>query len=194
MLARLSKWTLNAFGWKIQTDFPDADKYVIIAAPHTSNWDFMVGILAVRALKLDIRWIGKHTIFRWPFGYLFRALGGTPVDRSQSLNLIQHMTTLFAQSDQLILVLAPEGTRSKTDHWKSGFYHIARGAGVPIVLGFLDFPTRTIGVGATVYPSDDIEADFTQIRDFYRDKRGKIPENTSLIRIRPRTDNNQGGS
>jgi len=190
MLARLSMWILTIFGWKIHTDLPDADKYVIIAAPHTSNWDFVVGILAVKAIKLDVRWIGKHTIFHWPFGYLFRALGGTPVDRSQSLNLIRHMTSLFEQSDQLIFALAPEGTRSKTDHWKSGFYHIAKGAGVPIALGYLDFPNKVVGVGATLYPSGDTDADFELIREFYNNKQGKNPENTSLIQIHKQSGNN----
>ena len=108
-------WILKIFGWKIQTNFPDVDKYIIIAAPHTSNWDFVIGILAIKATKLDVRWIGKHTIFRWPFGGFFRSLGGTPVDRSQSLNFIQLVIERFEQSEKLIIALAPEGTRSKTD-------------------------------------------------------------------------------
>jgi 1-acyl-sn-glycerol-3-phosphate acyltransferase len=181
MLARMSMWILKIFGWKIQTNFPDVDKYIIIAAPHTSNWDFVIGILAIKAIKLDIRWIGKHTIFRWPFGGFFRALGGTPVDRNQSLNFIQLVIDRFEQSEKLIIAMAPEGTRSKTDHWKTGFYHIARGAGVPITLGYLDFKNKQVGVDGAFYASDDIENDFKQLRHFYKDKTGKNPEQTSTI-------------
>lgn len=184
MLARLSQWILKIFGWEIHADFPDTKKYVIIAAPHTSNWDFPVGILAVKAVKLDVRFIGKHTLFNWPFGWFFRALGGMPVDRSKSLNLIQQITDLFEESDELAFALAPEGTRSKTDHWKTGFYHIAKAAGVPIALGYLDFGRKQVGVTRTFYPGDDIEADFELIREYYKDRRGKNPENESLIQIK----------
>ncbi len=184
MLARLSKWILTALGWEIQADFPDVKKYVIIAAPHTSNWDFPLGIMAVKAVRLDIRWIGKHTIFRWPFGWFFRALGGIPVDRGQHLHLIQQIANMFAQAEQLVFALAPEGTRSKTDHWKTGFYYIARAAGVPIALGYLDYGKKQVGVRRTFIPSGDIEADFKLIREYYQDKQGKNPENESLIRVR----------
>jgi 1-acyl-sn-glycerol-3-phosphate acyltransferase len=184
MLARLSKWILTALGWEIHADFPEAKKYVIVAAPHTSNWDFPIAIMAVKAVKLDVHWIGKHTIFRWPFGWFLRALGGTPVNRGQSLNLIQQMTDLFGQSEELIFALAPEGTRSKTDHWKTGFYHIARAARVPIALGYLDFGKKQVGVNRSFYPGDDIKEDFKLIREYYKDIRGKNPENESLIQMR----------
>jgi len=187
MLARLSTWILAALGWEVHLDLPKVNKYIIIAAPHTSNWDFLIGILAIKARQLDVRWIGKHTIFRWPFGSLFRALGGTPVDRAKSLNLIQQMTDLFEQSEQLIIALAPEGTRSKTDHWKTGFYHIARAANVPIAMGYLDFRKKHVGVGDNFYPGDDIEADFKLIGEFYKDKQGKNPHNESLVQIKKKT-------
>ena len=184
MISRLSIWILTTLGWELHAGFPDVKKYIIIAAPHTSNWDFPLGILFVKALKMDVNWIGKHTIFRWPFGALFRALGGTPVDRSQSLNVIRQTTDLFEQSENLIFALAPEGTRSKTDHWKTGFYHIAKAANVPIALGYLDFGKKQVGVRESFYPGDDIEADFKRIADYYKNKQGKNPENTSLIRVK----------
>ena len=184
MISRLSMWILTTLGWEIHADFPDLEKYVIIAAPHTSNWDFPLGILVIKALRIDVSWIGKHTIFRWPFGWFFRALGGTPVDRGKSLNVIQQTTDLFNQSENLIFALAPEGTRSKTDHWKTGFYHIARAAKVPIAFGYLDFGKKQVGVRDSFYPGDDIEADFQLIAEYYKDKQGKNPENTSLIRVK----------
>ena len=180
-------WILTTLGWEVHANFPDLKKYVVIAAPHTSNWDFPLGILIIRALKIDARWLGKHTIFRWPFGWLFRALGGTPVDRGKSRNVIQQTTDLFNQSEELIFALAPEGTRSKTDHWKTGFYQIAKAAGVPIALGYLDFGNKQVGVSRVIYPGDDIEADFEQIREYYKDKLGKNPENASLIQIKEKT-------
>ncbi len=190
MVAHLSRWLLTALGWELRADFPKAKKYVVIAAPHTSNWDFPLAIMAVKAAGLDVHWIGKHTIFRWPFGWFFRALGGRPVDRAHSLNLIQQLADLFEESDEFIFGLAPEGTRSKTDHWKTGFYHVARAAKVPIALGYLDFGKKQVGVSHTLHPGDDIDADFELIREFYQDKQGKNPHNESLIQVKaePHTD------
>jgi len=170
-------------GWTIKADLPDIKKYVIIAAPHTSNWDFPLGILAAKAIKMKAFWMGKHSLFRWPYAWLFRALGGTPVHREQGLNYIGQMTDLFERSEQLILALAPEGTRKKTDHWKTGFHYIARAANVPIVMACLDFGHKEVGVGGTFYPSDDIEADFKLIREFYLDRHGQNPEQASLIQV-----------
>ncbi len=184
MLSRLSGWILNILGWTIHADFPDVEKYVLIAAPHTSNWDFPLGILAARAINLDVHWLGKHTIFRWPFGWFFRALGGRPVHRDQALNVIQQMADLFTHSEQLILALAPEGTRAKKDHWRTGFYHIAWTANVPIAMGYLDYGQKQVGLGGAFYAGDDIEVVFSQIREFYQDRRGKYPENESLIQVR----------
>jgi 1-acyl-sn-glycerol-3-phosphate acyltransferase len=182
MLSRLAAWLLNVLGWTVRADFPDAKKYVLIAAPHTSNWDFPLGILAAKAMDLDVHWLGKHTLFRWPYGWFFRAIGGIPVRRDRAQNLIQQTADLFARSGQLVLALAPEGTRSKTDHWKTGFYHIARAAQVPIVMAYLDHGKKQVGIGGVFYPGDDIEAVFAQMRRFYRDRRGKYPSKESQIR------------
>ena len=184
MFSTLCKWILTTLGWEIHGVVPDTRKYIIIAAPHTSNWDFPLGIMAIKALKMDVRWIGKHTIFRWPFGWFFRALGGTPVDRAKSRDLIPQLTRLFDQSEALIFALAPEGTRRKTDHWKSGFYQLARAANVPIALGYLDFGRKRVGFSHSFHPGSDIKEDFKLIRDYYKDKQGKNPENASLIRLK----------
>jgi len=161
---------------------------VVIAAPHTSNWDFPLGILAARAINLDVHWMGKHTLFRWPYGWFFRAIGGTPVQRDGGQDYIGQMTELFEHSDQLVLALAPEGTRSKIDHWKTGFHYIARAAEVPILLAYLDFGNKRVGTGNLLYPGKDIDADFDQIRQFYTTMRGKNPENASLVQLRIRKE------
>jgi len=171
-------------GWTIRADLPTIRKYVVIAAPHTSNWDFPIGYLVTLAIKLEVCWMGKHTLFRWPYGWIFRATGGTPVHREQGKNYIEQMTDLFKRSEQLVLALAPEGTRSKTDHWKTGFHYIARAANVPILMAYLDFGNKEVGTSDLLYPGEDIEADFAQIRQFYTNRQGKNPENASLIQVR----------
>jgi len=185
MLSHISRWILNILGWTIQADLPDIKKYVVIAAPHTSNWDFPLGILAAKAIKLEPHWMGKHTLFRWPYGWFFRLIGGTPIRRGQGKNYIKQMTDLFESSERLVLALAPEGTRSKTDHWKTGFHYIARAADAPIVMAFLDFGHKRVGLGDMFYPSEDMEADFDRIRRFYEDKIGRNPEKESLIQLKP---------
>lgn len=186
MLSNISAWILKLLGWTVQKDLPELKKYVLIAAPHTSNWDFPLGILTAKALGLKVTWMGKHSLFRRPFGWFFRALGGTPVHRKTARNYIVQMTELFEQSDELILALAPEGTRSKTDHWKTGFHYIARAANVPIVMGHFDYKNKLVSVSHLLYPGDDIEADFIKIRQLYENVRGKNPENTSIIGVRPK--------
>ena len=184
MLSRLSMWILNTLGWTIHADLPGIKKYVAIAAPHTSNWDFPLGILAAKAINLKVHWMGKHTLFRWPYGWFFRLIGGTPIQRDGGQNYIEQMSDLFDRSEQLILALAPEGTRAKTDHWKTGFYYIARAAKVPIMMAYLDFGNKQLGTGELFYPGGDIEADFAQIRLFYANRRGKNPANASPIQVR----------
>lgn len=186
MLARFSHWLLRRLGWSIHVDLPDVKKYVVIAAPHTSNWDFLIGILAAWTIELKASWLGKHSLFHWPLGWYFRRIGGIPVRRDGGQNYIRQMTDLFGRADRLVLALAPEGTRSKTDHWRTGFHAIARAAGVPIMMAWFNYPLKQIGMGGLFYPSDDIEADFERIREFYKDKRGKNPAKESLIQVRRR--------
>ena len=183
MLARLSYWILKRLGWTFIVDLPEVNKFVAIAAPHTSNWDFPLGVLAAKAINLKVNWLGKHSMFRWPYAWFFRLIGGTPIDRRGGKNHKQQLTDLFNRSDHLVLALAPEGTRSKTDHWKTGFHSIALAANVPVLMAYLDYGNKQVGIGGMFYASDDIETDFCLIREFYKDRRGKNPENESLIQV-----------
>lgn len=159
-------------------------KYVIIAAPHTSNWDLVIALLVAYYFRLDMNWLGKHTLFHWPFGILFRWVGGIPIDRRARSNAVEQVILTFRSRDRMALLITPEGSRKKTDHWKTGFYHIALGAQVPIVLGFVDFRNRTTGLGPTFKPSGDIEADMRIIQEFFAPMRGKRPELKGDIRLR----------
>ena len=176
MRRQLGKAILDAAGWTIATPPPEAKKLVLIAAPHTSNWDFLYALACTNALGLNLRFMAKDSLFRGPQGALFRALGGVPVDRSKNNNLVDSLAHELTQHDTLALLVPAEGTRAKGTHWKSGFYHIARKAGVPIGLGYLDYRTKRAGIGPPFWPTGDITADMDVIRAFYADKHGKHPE------------------
>ena len=175
---------LHALGWKLEVTLPDTKKYVLIGAPHTSNWDFVYMLLFRSAIGIHPRWIGKDTFFCWPFGGLWKRLGGIPVNRRSRHSFVDQMVATFQEHDELILVIAPEGTRSKTRYWKSGFYYIALGAGVPIVMGFVDYARKVGGIGPTLMPTGDIQADFAALREFYADKTGKHPREQGEVRLR----------
>ena len=181
---RLSLWVLRLIRWRMEGELP-GPKCVLIGAPHTSNWDLPIAMLLFWSLEVDARWIGKHTIFRWPVGWLMRALGGIPLDRTNTENFVSQAAERFAISDQLVLAIAPEGTRKHTDYWRSGFYWIAHEARVPIVLAYADYGRRVGGIGPSLTPSGDIESDMEKIRAFYADKVGKHPEKLGSIRLRP---------
>lgn len=185
MLKRLSRLILSIFGWTLEDKLPEEKKYVIIGAFHTSNWDFPVGILGLWALGLKARWVGKHTLFRGLLGPVFRLLGGVPVDRTVHTGFIQKVAQLYKQDQLTALTITPEGTRSKKDYWKTGFYYIALEAEVPIALAYLDYKNKRLGIGATLYPSGDIKQDFEILRQFYRDKSGLRPELQGTIELPP---------
>lgn len=170
--------------WRTVGEVPPLPKLVIIGAQHTSNWDFPVGMLAARALGVKIRFLGKHTLFRRPFGWFFRMLGGIPVDRSRPGGIIAQMVEAFASADRLVLALAPEGTRSQRPYWKSGFYEIAHAAQVPILLVALDGDRREIRVGPTMEATGDVSADMDRIRAFYASVRGIKPERAGRVRLK----------
>lgn len=174
----LSKHLLRLLGWTLTGRMPaNTPKSVVIAAPHTSNWDFPYTLMVAFAMGLNIQWMGKKQLFRWPFRHLMRWLGGIPVDRSQSTNLVAaSVNTLLASPHELHLVVPPEGTRSQSRHWKTGFYYIALGAQVPIVLGYMDFAQKKSGLGPALVPTGDIEADMAQIKAFYAPFKGKNPD------------------
>jgi len=176
---------LKVFGWRLEGRLPDVDKLVVIAAPHTSNWDLPVLLSLAFALRAKACWLGKHSLFRWPLGFLFRWMGGIPVYRSASQNMVAQTVEMFRDSEKLILAIPPEGTRSKVSHWKTGFYYIALGAGIPIAMAFIDYKRKVSGVGPTLYPTGDIEADMEVIRNFYANVTAKYPDKAGLPALAP---------
>jgi 1-acyl-sn-glycerol-3-phosphate acyltransferase len=176
VIRSLALFFLKVFGWRLEGRLPDVDKLVAIAAPHTSNWDFPILVGLAFGLRVKACWLGKHTLFRWPFGFLSRWMGGIPVYRSASHNLVAQSVEMFRNSEKLILAVPPEGTRGKVNHWKTGFYYIALGAEIPIAMGFIDYKRKAVGVGPTLYPTGDIEADMEIIRNFYINVTAKYPD------------------
>lgn len=176
LLRWFSIFFLRIAGWRIEGRFPVIPKFVLVGAPHTSNWDFPYGLLILFVFRTKIYWLGKEALFRMPFKWFFKWLGGIPVDRSKSSNIVAHSIQRFHQNENLILTIAPAGTRKRVKKWKTGFYHIANGANVPIVLGFLDYRLKVGGIGPVIYPTGDIEADMKTIRAFYDGVTGKYPE------------------
>jgi len=161
-------------------------KFVAIGAPHTSNWDFFYMLMIAWQSKRKAYWIGKHTLFKPPFGFFMRFLGGIPVDRGAPQNTVEQILLEMQKKDEFFLVITPEGTRDPVEFWKSGFYHIAREAGIPIVLGYADYQAKECGLGPLFYPTDDIEKDFQHIREFYAPIQGKFQELFNIDGIRPR--------
>ena len=174
---------LSAVGWRTVGERPSEARYVLIAAPHTSNWDFPLMLFCGMALGVWPAWVGKHTLFRAPFGGLMRALGGIPVDRAASHHMVDQLAAEFAVRESLALAMPPEGTRSLAPHWKSGFYYVATKARVPIAMGYLDYSRKEGGIGAPMLPSCDLRADMDRIRAFYAGKAGCHPELQGPIRL-----------
>lgn len=179
------KFFLRILGWRLVGEARLHPKCVIIAAPHTSNWDFLYGLAIAYSANIRPGFIGKDSLFRWPLGYFFRALGGIPVNRRERKNAVHQLADVFNERDSLLLAIAPEGTRSKVDYWKTGFYYIALEAKVPILLGFFDYERKVAGFGPYIFPSGDIAADMQVIQKFYADKKGKNPEQFGKIQIHP---------
>jgi 1-acyl-sn-glycerol-3-phosphate acyltransferase len=176
---------LKVFGWRLEGRLPDVDKLVVIAAPHTSNWDLPVLLSLAFSLRAKACWLGKNSLFRWPFGFLFSWMGGIPVYRSASHNMVAQSVEMFHNSERLILAIPPEGTRGKVSHWKTGFYYIALGAEIPIAMAFIDYKRKASGVGPTLYPTGDIEADMEVIRNFYANVTAKYPDKACLPALAP---------
>ncbi len=183
IFGRLCAGLLHLSGWRTVFRWPPAAKAVIIFYPHTSNWDFILGNLTRYALGFPVHWAGKDTLFRPPFNRFFRWLGGIPVNRRQSTGLVAHLCAEFERNAEFYLAIAPEGTRKKTNHWKSGFYRLALAAKVPLGLGFIDYAKREIGVDTYLELSGNEAEDLTRVRAYYADKHGKFPELESDIRF-----------
>jgi 1-acyl-sn-glycerol-3-phosphate acyltransferase len=172
VLLALYRWK----GWRIDGDHPGVDKFVITGAPHTSNWDFVFFVGATHQLGIRPGFMGKHTLFRWPLERFMRDMGGIAVDRSRrGSNYVDQVAQAFAEADELALVVAPEGSRSSDGQWRSGFWHIARAAGVPIVPAWVDHATMRGGVGEPIWPSDDLAADLARLAAFYQSKMPRCP-------------------
>lgn len=183
MSRRLGHLIAALVGWKVVVAEPPPARCVVIGAPHTSAWDMPLTLLLMLSTGVKMRWVAKDSLFRGRFGWLLGALGGLPVDRSGQHGFVAQMAARFAASERLIIAILPEGTRSRADHWKTGFYYLALNAGVPIVLGYADYRRREVGLGPTLHPSGDIHADFRLIREFYAGVTGRHPEKQGPIRI-----------
>ena len=162
-------------GWRFEGTFPDLPKMVVIVAPHTSNWDFFVGLMAMFGMGMRGTFLGKHTLFRWPLGIVMRWLGGVPVNRASSHNVVDQTVAYFRARPQMILALSPEGTRKKLPSWKTGFYYVAKGADVPIVPVSFDYPRRVITVYAPLMPTGDKTADFQRLQSHFHAGMAKHP-------------------
>lgn len=174
---------LAALGWRVTGEGLSEEKCVLIAAPHTSNWDFPMMLLFGMALGFWPSWVGKDTLFRPPFGRLMRALGGIPVDRSSPRNMVEQLAGRFQGCTNLVLAMPPEGTRGYSPYWKSGFYYVALIAGVPIAPSFLDYGRKQGGIGPLIRPSGDVRADMEALRALYAGMRGRYPNLQGPVRL-----------
>jgi 1-acyl-sn-glycerol-3-phosphate acyltransferase len=170
---RFCRWLVVRAGWKLAGEFPNVPKLVFIAAPHSSWWDGVWGLLFKAAIGLDASFMAKRELFFWPLGWLLRTMGGVPIERSTAHGLVPQMVQRFAERERLWLGIAAEGTRKKVTKWKSGFWHIAREAHVPVMLLYFHYPEKTIGVGPLLEMTPDLEADMRRIREFYLPWQGK---------------------
>ena len=177
LLRLLAIFILKVMGWTAVGKEIANPKLVLIGAPHTSNWDFPLMLLVVLKLRLKVFWMGKKELFRFPFGWLMRWLGGIPIDRSKPHNVVDQITEEYVRQPELVVLIPPEGTRSKVERWKTGFYHIARNANIPILMGYVDAPKKEAGLADFFSPTGDLEKDMQEIRKFYSDKGGLKPEN-----------------
>jgi 1-acyl-sn-glycerol-3-phosphate acyltransferase len=188
LAARLFRWGIRTWyarqGWTEERMIPVERKFVVIAAPHTSNWDFPYFLGLAQQLDLPLSFMGKKSLFRWPFAGVMKELGGIPVDRSKSVNMVDQMIAEFKKRDTFMLTIAPEGTRGKVREWKTGFYHIAMGAGVPLVCGLMDYKRKRGGLGPAIWPTGDYEKDMAKVAEYYRSCTPRHPEKGNVEMLR----------
>ncbi len=177
---------MKIFGWEVTGEVPKDKKLIVTAYPHTTNWDMPHMLFTAFILGFESYWMGKDALFRGPAGPIMRWMGGIAIDRSKNNNVVDAMVNEFNKRDEMFLVIPPEGTRGYADGWKSGFYHIACGAGVPIMPSYLDYKNKRAGIGPLIWPSGDIDADMQKLADFYEGQHvhGKFQQNVSPIKIR----------
>lgn len=184
----LARFVVNRQGWTLVGQPPAVSRYVLIGAPHTSNWDFLYFLHAICYFGIRVKWLAKDSLFRWPIRRLHIALGGIPIERSRAHHMVDQIADAYRQADELAILIPPEGTRKFRDYWKSGFYYIALAAEVPVVLGFIDYRRREFGFGPALWLTGDVDADMARIADFYADKSGKYPANYGTPRFRQRLE------
>lgn len=170
-------------GWKTKVSVPDYDKYIICAAPHTTNWDLFIGKLFMGAIGCETGFMMKKDWFFWPLGPIFRWMGGIPVDRSRKTSLVDQMIKIAKSSQKFHLAITPEGTRKANPNWKKGFYYIAKGAGLPIILVAIDYEKKCITAEKVIHPSGDLDKDMREIKLYYKNFKGKYPENFSIGKV-----------
>ena len=180
---RLSRLVLRLIGWDLVEELPPSEKYILVGAHHTSNWDWAVGFLMMAGLGLKPRWVGKDALFRGFAGPIMRWLGGISVVRGAKKNFVGQIVDVYNDSKALVIALAPEGTRKYVDHWKTGFYHIAKGAQVSIAMAFLDYSEKACGIGGHFLPSENLKADMQILKEFYAGVVGKFPEKQGVVRL-----------
>jgi 1-acyl-sn-glycerol-3-phosphate acyltransferase len=169
----VGRYLLRLAGWRFEGSVPNIPRFVLIVAPHTSNWDFLLGITVMFALRLQVSWMAKSSVFRGPLGVVMRWLGGIPIDRSSRHGVVTQIIQEFNRRAQFILAITPEGTRRPVDRWRTGFYHIAHGAGVPILPLAFDFRLKVISIGKPFFPTGDVDADLQALRSFYTGVTGR---------------------
>jgi len=182
MLKILARFLLWLGRWKAVGEIPDEPRAVIIAAPHTSNWDAVWALCYKAVAGIDIKFFAKHSLFWFPLGNLLKSLGGIPLDRSRANSAVQQVVLMFESEDPFYFGLAPEGTRGRREAWKTGFHRIASDAGVPVFFGVLDYRTRHVGIVGRLDLCGDIETDLTRCADFYQNVQGRWPEKTTPAR------------
>ena len=172
----IARMILRLMGWRFDGTFPERKKMLLAVAPHTSNWDFFLGIAAVFAIGFRARWLGKHTIFKKPFGSYMKWMGGIPVDRGKAENVVDQVISRIRNAETIILGMAPEGTRKKVLRWKTGFYRIAQGAEIPIVPVSLDYREKKISVHPLFWPTGNQDADIAYLKELFGNVTAKYPE------------------
>lgn len=183
MLRAIGRLWLWVFGWEVEGVAPAVPRAVFVAAPHTTGWDLPFTLAVAWAMGMKVSWVGKHLLFQGPQGWFFRALGGVPVVRDQKLSQVQRIAGAMRAQERIFLIIAPSGSRARQTHWKSGFLHIAREAGAPILLAFLDYSRKRGGLGPVFTPTGNLTADMDVVRAFYKDVKGKYPHRHGVPRL-----------
>jgi 1-acyl-sn-glycerol-3-phosphate acyltransferase len=186
--SRLATVSLRLAGWQFEGDLPPEKKYVALATPHTSNWDGLLLVALARSVGLKLEWMIKDSWVKGPLGPLLRHVGAVPINRTRSTHIVDQMIEQFRQRDEFVLGIPPEGTRARADYWKSGFYHIALGANVPVVPGYLDYARKRAGLGAAIHLTGDVRADMDRLRAFYAEHKPTAHDPTKFGPIRLREE------